>query len=63
MTDEGTMEEYLGILFTHADNGSFRMSQPHLINRIIDFIPGMKDARRAKSPAQAGYVLTKDEEG
>ena len=26
MTDEGTMEEYLGILFTHHDDGSFRMS-------------------------------------
>ena len=64
MTDEGTMEEYLGILFTHAeDNGSFRMSQPHLINRIIDFIPGMKDARRATTPAQSGEVLTKDENG
>ena len=64
MTDEGTMEEYLGILFTHnEDKGSFRMSQPHVINRIIDFIPGMKDVRRATTPAQPGEVLTKDENG
>ena len=27
MTDEGTMEQYLGILFTHdEDKGSFRIS-------------------------------------
>ena len=24
--DEGTMEEYLGILITHNDDGSFKMS-------------------------------------
>ena len=63
MTDEGTMEEYLGILFTPANNGLFRMSQPYLIDRIIDFIHGMKDARRANSPAQVEGALTKDEEG
>ena len=35
MTDEGTMEEYLGILITHNKDGSYQMSQPPLINRII----------------------------
>ena len=60
MTDEGTMEEYLGILFTHYNDESFRMSQPHLINRIIATIPGMVNARRATTPAQSGEVLNKD---
>ena len=63
MTDEGTMEEYLGILITHGEDGSFRMSQPHLIDRIIESIPGMKDARSATTPASAGVTLTKDEIG
>lgn len=27
ITDEGTMEEYLGILITHADSGTSKMSQ------------------------------------
>ena len=35
MTDKGTMEEYLGILMKYYDDESFRMSQPHLIERLI----------------------------
>ena len=39
------------------------MPQPHLINRIIATIPGMKDVRRATTPAQSGEVLNKDVHG
>ena len=60
MTDEGTMEQYIGILFTNNSDGSFRISQPNLINRIIDSIPAMKDTRRAITPVQSEEVLTKD---
>ena len=63
MTDEGTMEEYLGILITHNNDGTFRMSRPFLIDRIIEAIPGMKDARSACTSADAGVVLTKDSDG
>ena len=50
LTEEGTMEEYLGILVTHNDDGSYLMSQPFLIERIIYSIPAMVDARSAESP-------------
>ena len=63
MTDEGTMEQYLGLLITDNKDGSFRISQPHLIDRIIASVPGMTDAKSAKSPAAVGTTLTKDEEG
>ena len=63
LTDEGTMESYLGLQFDHHSDGSFRMSQPMLVDRIIAAIPGMDSARSAKSPATAGVVLTKDETG
>ena len=63
LTDKGTMEEYLGIQIDHNDDGSFRMSQPFLIERIINFIPGMAKARSTKSPACSSIVLTKDIEG
>ena len=59
-TDEGTMKEYLRILITHYQDGSFRMSQPHLIDRIMAAIPSMKEARGANTPASAGSILTKD---
>jgi hypothetical protein len=63
LTDEGSMEEYLGILITHYQDGSFRMSQPHLIDRIIATIPSMKEARGANTPASAGTILNKDIDG
>lgn len=62
-TDEGTMEEYLGIMIAHNADGSYRMSQPHLIDRIIDSIQGMSDVRSAKSPACSSIILTKDLDG
>ena len=63
MTDEGSMEQYLGMKIDKYNNDSFQVSQPFLIQRIIDAIPSMKDATSAKSPAATGTVLTKDEEG
>ena len=63
LTDEGSMEEYLGIMISHSDDGSYRMSQPLLIDRIIESIPGMSDARSSKTPACSSIVLTKDAEG
>ena len=43
ITDEGEMEEYLGIKLERTDD-TIKMSQPLLINRIIETIPGMKKA-------------------
>ena len=60
LTDEGTLEEYLGLQIKHYDDGSFRVSQPMLIDQILATIPGMKEARSAKSPAVSGAVLSKD---
>ena len=57
------MEEYLGIKIEHKANGSYRMSQPFLVERIINFIPGMAEARSASTPACSSIVLTKDMEG
>ena len=62
ITDEGTMEEYLGLQIQQNDD-FFRISQPLLIDRIIQTAPSMKDARSAKTPAVVGEVLTKDEYG
>ena len=50
MTDEGSLEEYLGLLIEHEDNGKFRVSQPMLIERIIEAVPSLKDARSSKTP-------------
>ena len=63
MVNEGTMEEYLGILMTHNKDGTYIMSQPHLIDTIVNLVPSIKDARSANTLVVAGVVLTKDVEG
>ena len=63
LTDEGTMETYLGIQIEKNDEGGFIMSQPFLIDRIIASIQGMKDANLCKSPASTTVNLNKDENG
>ena len=63
MTDEDTMEEYLGILIDKNKDGTFIMSKPHLIDRIIESIPSIEDSREAKEPAMSGIILTKDLNG
>jgi len=63
LTDEGTLEDYLGLQIKHYDDGSFRVSQPMLIERILASIPGMQFARSTKSPAISGAILSKDEHG
>ena len=47
ITDEGKIEGYLGIQIDH-EPGFLRMSQPNLINRIIEAIPGMNKANPKK---------------
>ena len=43
ITDKGNIETYLGIQIDH-EPGFMKMSQPNLINRIIEAIPGMDKA-------------------
>jgi hypothetical protein len=38
MTDEGNLNDYLGVKVEHLDNGSIKLSQPHLIQQVIDDI-------------------------
>ena len=56
------MEKYLGIQIEQTDD-TIRMSQPLLINRIIEAIPGMKKANPIKYPALPSVILTKDTDG
>lgn len=38
LTDEGDIDKFLGIEIQHFENGSFEISQPHLINRILQVL-------------------------
>ena len=62
-SESGTIEAYLGIKVEHHQDGSFMMSQPHLIRRIIDAIPGMSKANSVNTPFASSTLLDKDENG
>ena len=53
------MDEYLGIKLEHSGN-QIRMTQPLLIDRIIEAIPRMKMANPSNIPAHPSVILTKD---
>ena len=38
LTDEGSIDKYLGVMITDIDATSFEMSQPFLVRRIIKFL-------------------------
>ena len=62
-TDEGSIEQYLGIQIENNSDGSITMSQPFLLKRIIEALPGLKDTNPANIPALSTVMLTKDKDG
>eukprot|EP00957_Ditylum_brightwellii_P169816 12925695-Ditylum_brightwellii.AAC.1 len=61
ITDEVTnAEEYLGVKINLNKDGSFRMYQPHLMQRIIHTIPGMENANEHLILASISITLTAD---
>jgi Reverse transcriptase (RNA-dependent DNA polymerase) len=63
MTDEGTLNDYLGVKVEHMKDGSIKLSQPHLIQQIINDI-GFNDQTISKTtPAAATVKLGRDLHG
>ena len=60
MTDEGTLEDYLGVKVEHLANGCMKLSQPHLINQILADL-GFNDRTTTKpTPAATSVKLNRD---
>ena len=51
LTDEGEVDSFLGIKFTHSENGDMTMSQPALINSIIKMLGLQHDSKKHRTPA------------
>ena len=61
ITDEGNMVEYLDIQLEYTGN-SIRISQPLVTERIIDAIPGTRNANPVNHPAIPSVTLTNNEQ-
>ena len=64
LTDEGDINEYLGLKI-HRDlqRGTFTLTQPGLIKRIIDAVGLTDSATKADTPAVARVMLHHDRDG
>ena len=63
MTDEGSLDEYLGVKVAVLQNGSISLTQPQLIDSILKDM-GFRDSTKAKTtPALSSVILQKDEDG
>ena len=64
-TDEGTLSEYLGVDISRLPNGGFCLSQPFLIERIINLLQfDLKMTKGVRGNTPVSYpLLSKDKDG
>ena len=62
ITDEGDVEDFLGVNIEHSDDGSIVLSQPHLIDQILkDLNMANENVKVKETPAASSIVLRKYE--
>ena len=64
-TDEGTLSEYLGVEISRLPDGGFSLSQPFLIERIINLLQfDSKMTKGVRGNTPVSYpLLSKDKDG
>ena len=66
LTDDGELQDYLGTRFTKHPNGSIELTQPRMIQRILDMVGLGSPAERVKmhdTPACDRHLLDHDPDG
>jgi len=61
LTDEGQIEDYLGIHVDHLPDGSIQLSQPHLIDQILKDMQLSPTAKVKQTPAVSSRILQRCE--
>ena len=58
ITDEGTLEDFLGVNIERQDDGTINLTQPHLIDQIINNLRlGNEGARTKVTPTMSSKVI------
>jgi hypothetical protein len=63
VSDEGDLTDYLGVNIEIRDDGSIKLTQPHLIDQIIEDVNFQEDTKFKATPAASTKILNKDEDG
>jgi hypothetical protein len=63
MTDEGDLADYLGVKIDRLPNGLIKLSQPHLIQQILDDLAMNEATKHQPTPAAPTVKLNRDPNG
>jgi hypothetical protein len=63
MTDEGDLNDYLGVKVEYMENGTIKLSQPHLIQQVIDDLGFNERTGGKPTPAASTIKLHRDLNG
>ena len=63
VSDEGELTDYLGVNVEKRHDGTIKLSQPHLIDQIIEDANFQLDTKFKTTPAASTKILNKDEGG
>jgi hypothetical protein len=62
MTDEGDLSDYLGVNIDRKEDGSIEMTQPHLIDQLVEDVNFTSATGTKPTPALSSKTLQRDEE-
>jgi hypothetical protein len=62
-TDQGQIDDYLGVKVKHRANGSIKLSQLHLIDSILNNLKFREEVKTKEMPVPSMVILNKDEDG
>ena len=64
LTDDGPLKDYLGTRFVRNDDGSIEMTQPKMIERVLDIV-GLngEQIKMHDTPASESKILDRDPDG
>ena len=58
LTNEGDIQDFLGININRLKNGTINMCQPHLIQQVLDYLNLRKENVKGKTtPMAASHIL------
>jgi hypothetical protein len=63
ITDEGAIDEYLGVKVTHMKDGTISLTQPHLIDSIIADLGFKENTKGKDTPAPSTASINRDLDG
>ena len=64
VTDEGDIQDFLGVNIDKRKDGTIHLSQPHLVDQILkDLKMDQSNVKTKKTPAMSSMLLKRDEDG